>query len=176
VSMANAINEAFKSPSMPVAKALDAATVKLNYQAITRDSVRNQFSLTEFISKVENVTFAVSSQARVVVNERTGTIVAGGEVRILEVAVTHGGIKVEVLNNPEVVQPAPYTNGQTTAVPNPDITVEEKNPELVVLKGNTTVSELAQTLNSLGVSPRDIISIFQAIKEAGALQGQLIIL
>jgi flagellar P-ring protein precursor FlgI len=65
--------------------------------------------------------------------------------------------------------------GQTT-VPNPEVTVEEKNPEMVVLKGTTTVSELAQTLNSLGVSPRDVISIFQAIKEAGALQGQLIVL
>jgi flagellar P-ring protein precursor FlgI len=112
----------------------------------------------------------------VVVNERTGTIVAGGDVRILEVAVTHGGIKVEVVNTPEVVQPVPYTNAQTSTVTSPDMSVEEKNPEMVVLKGNTTVSELAQTLNSLGVSPRDIISIFQAIKEAGALQGQLIIL
>ncbi len=176
VSMANAINETFKSASMPVAKAMDPATVKLSYEAFARDSANSQFSLPEFISKVENVTFAVSSQARVVVNERTGTIVAGGDIRILEVAVTHGGIKVEVVNTPEVVQPMPYSNGQTTVVPNADVTVEEKNPEMVVLKGNTTVSELAQTLNSLGVSPRDIISIFQAIKEAGALQGQLIIL
>jgi flagellar P-ring protein precursor FlgI len=176
VSMANAINETFKTTNLPVAKALDAATVKLNYEAFTRDSLRNQLSLTEFISKIENVTFAVSSQARVVVNERTGTIVAGGDVRILEVAVTHGGIKVEVVNTPEVVQPVPYTNSQTSTVTSPDMTVEEKNPEMVVLKGNTTVSELAQTLNSLGVSPRDIISIFQAIKEAGALQGQLIIM
>jgi len=175
VSMANAINETFKSTAQSVAKATDAATVRLNFESFARDSM-HQLSLTEFISKVENVTFAVSSQARVVVNERTGTIVAGGDVHILEVAVTHGGIKVEVVNTPEVVQPMPYTNGQTTTVPNADVTVEEKNPEMVVLKGNTTVSELAQTLNSLGVSPRDIISIFQAIKEAGALQGQLIIL
>lgn len=176
VSMAGAINTVFKNSPAPIAKAVDAATVRLNYDVIARDSIRNYMGLMEFISKVENVTFTVSSQARVVVNERTGTIVAGGDVRISEVAVTHGGIKVEVINAPEVVQPLPMPQGQTTVVPNPEVTVEEKNPEMVVLKGTTTVSELAQTLNSLGVNPRDVISIFQAIKEAGALQGQLIIL
>jgi flagellar P-ring protein precursor FlgI len=176
VSMANAITAAFSNTTIPVAKAIDAATVKLNYEPVARDSIRNTLSLMEFISKVENVTFSVASQARVVVNERTGTIVAGGDVRISEVAVSHGGIKVEVTNSPEVVQPQPFTQGQTMLVSTPDISVEEKTPEMVVLKGTTTVSELAQTLNSLGVSPRDVISIFQAIKEAGALQGQLIIM
>lgn len=176
VSMANAINTAFKNAVVPIAKATDAATVRLNYDAIARDSIRNYMGLMEFISKVENVTFFVASQARVVVNERTGTIVAGGDVRISEVAVTHGGIKVEVINSPEVVQPLPLSQGNSVVVPNPEIKIEEKNPEMVVLKGTTTVSELAQTLNSLGVNPRDVISIFQAIKEAGALQGQLIIM
>jgi flagellar P-ring protein precursor FlgI len=176
VSMANAINTVFKNVSVPVAKATDAATVHLNYDALARDSIRNYLGLTEFISKVENVTFFVASQARVVVNERTGTIVAGGDVRISEVAVSHGGIKIEVVNAPEVVEPLPLSQNQTPLIPNPEVTVEEKNPEMVVLKGTTTVSELAQTLNSLGVSPRDVISIFQAIKEAGALQGQLIIM
>ena len=176
VSMANAINTTFKNSPVPIAKAVDAATVRLNFDALARDSIRNYLGLTEFISKVENITFFVASQARVVVNERTGTIVAGGDVRISEVAVTHGGIKVEVINAPEVVHPLPLAQGQTTVVPNPEIMVEEKNPEMVVLKGTTTVSELAQTLNSLGVNPRDVISIFQAIKEAGALQGQLIIM
>jgi flagellar P-ring protein precursor FlgI len=104
-------------------------------------------------------------------NERTGTIVAGGDVRISEVAVSHGSIKVEVVNNPEVVQPIPY-NPQSAITPNPSISVEEKAPEMVVLKGTTTVSDLSQALNSLGVAPRDVISIFQA----GALQGQLIIM
>jgi flagellar P-ring protein precursor FlgI len=83
---------------------------------------------------------------------------------------------IEVVNTTEVVQPIPYTGAQTAVVPNPSISVEEKSPELVVLKGTTTVSDLAQSLNSLGVAPRDVISIFQAVKEAGALHGQLIIL
>ena len=175
VSMANAINQEFKNSSN-VAKAIDPATVLLNYTAIIRDSIKNYIGLVDFISKVENVTFYTSSQARVVVNERTGTIVAGGDVKISEVAVSHGSIKIEVVNTPEVVQPVPYTGAQSAAIPNPSLSVEEKAPELVVLKGTTTVSNLAQALNSLGVAPRDVISIFQAIKEAGALHGQLIIL
>ena len=175
VSMANAINQEFKSVSSTIAKAVDPATVLLNYDVIARDSIRNYVGIVDFISKVENVTFTTSSQARVVMNERTGTIVAGGDVRISEVAVSHGSIKVEVVNNPEVVQPIPY-NPQSAITPNPSISVEEKAPEMVVLKGTTTVSDLSQALNSLGVAPRDVISIFQAIKEAGALQGQLIIM
>jgi flagellar P-ring protein precursor FlgI len=175
VSMANAINQEFKSVSTNIAKALDAATVSLNFDVIARDSIRNYVGLVDFISKVENITFTTSSQARVVVNERTGTIVAGGDVRISEVAVSHGSIKVEVVNSPEVVQPIPY-NPSSAIAQSPSVSVEEKAPEMVVLKGTTTVSDLSQALNSLGVAPRDVISIFQAIKEAGALQGQLIIM
>lgn len=173
--MANAINQEFKSGATNIAKAVDPATVTLNFDAIARDSIRNYIGVVDFISKVENITFLASSQARVVVNERTGTIVAGGDVKISEVAVSHGSIKVEVVNAPEVVQPVPY-NPSSAITPSPSVSVEEKAPEMVVLKGTTTVSDLSQALNSLGVSPRDVISIFQAIKEAGALQGQLIIM
>ena len=176
VAMANAINQEFKGSGPSIAKAIDPATVQLNYDLIARDSIRSYVGLMDFIAKVENVTFYVSSQARVVVNERTGTIVAGGDVRISEVAVSHGSVKVEVVNAPEVVQPVAYTGAQSALPPNSSISIEEKSPEMVVLKGTTTVSDLAQALNSLGVSPRDVISIFQAIKEAGALHGQLIIL
>jgi flagellar P-ring protein precursor FlgI len=175
VSMANAINQEFKSVATNIAKAVDPATVTLNFDAIARDSIRNNIGVVDFISKVENITFSTSSQARVVVNERTGTIVAGGDVKISEVAVSHGSIKVEVVNAPEVIQPVPY-NPSSATTPSPSVSVEEKAPEMVVLKGTTTVSDLSQALNSLGVAPRDVISIFQAIKEAGALQGQLIIM
>ncbi len=179
VSMAQAINESFRdylSPREVVAKAVDASTVLLNYGLIVRDSVRSNVDVVDFISKVENVNFAVEAVAKVVMNERTGTIVAGGKVRISEIAVTHGGVKVEVVNIPEVVQPQPFSMGQTTVIPNPEMVVEEKDMEMVVLEGTTSVSDLAQALNSLGVAPRDVIAIFQAIKEAGALQGKLVIM
>ncbi len=178
VAMADAIDEEFEDvPAGKVARAVDAGTVQLNYSLITRGAVNAAaVSLPEFIARVENVSFATHNRARVVINERTGTIVAGGEVKVSEVAVTHGGIKVEIVNRAETVQPRPFTLGQTATIPRPEMKVEEKNPEMVVLRGSTTIADLAQALNSLGVSPRDEIAIFQAIKEAGALHAQLQIL
>ena len=180
VSMANAINgyftENMKNLRGSIARAIDASTVTLDYGIISRDTIRTKIDIITFISQVENVTFNVAMPARVVMNERTGTIVAGGNVRISEVAVTHGGVKVEIVNIPELIQPQPFTMGQTEAIPNPEMVVEEKDMEMVVLDGTTTVADLAQALNSLGVAPRDVIAIFQAIKEAGALQGKLVIM
>ena len=180
VSMAKAINgyftENMKDLRGTIARAVDASTVTLDYGIISRDTIRNKMDIVTFISQVENVTFNVAMPARVVMNERTGTIVAGGNVRISEIAVTHGGVKVEIVNIPEVIQPQPFTMGQTEVIPNPEMVVEEKDMEMVVLDGTTTVADLAQALNSLGVSPRDVIAIFQAIKEAGALQGKLVIM
>lgn len=179
VSMAKAINIHFSDwikGTGSVAKAVDAATVTLNFNLVSRDTIRNYIDIVEFISQTENVTFNVAMPAKVVMNERTGTIVAGGNVRISEVAVTHGGVKVEIVNIPELVQPQPFTLGQTEVIPNPEMVVEEKDMDMVVLDQTTSVADLAQALNSLGVAPRDIIAIFQAIKEAGALQGQLIIM
>ncbi|MFW6255069.1 MAG: flagellar basal body P-ring protein FlgI [Chitinivibrionales bacterium] len=177
VSMARSINQLFADQyNSPVAQALDASTVELNYEIVRSDPVNGQANLAEFIAQVENVTFEVSNTARVVVNERTGTIVAGGRVSISAVAVTHGGVKVEIVNVPEVIQPQPFTPGQTAVVPNPQQVVEETDMEMVVLDETTTVSDLAQALNSLGVAPRDVIAILQALKEAGALQAQLVIM
>lgn len=177
LQLAQAINAEFgKTNAKNIAKPLDAGTIRLDYKTLSRDSIRSHIDLITFISRVENLNFEVANQARVVVNERTGTIVAGGEVRISQVAVTHGGVKVEVTNVPEIVQPQPFTMGNTEVIPNPQMVVEEKNAEMMVLDGTTTVSDLSYALNSLGVTPRDVISILQAIKEAGALHAQLIIL
>ncbi|MDG5815406.1 flagellar basal body P-ring protein FlgI [Chitinispirillales bacterium ANBcel5] len=173
VSMARSINEQYGIDG--IASPVDAATVSLDFAHI-EELVGDQLNIIEFLSTVENMTFEASSTARVVINERTGTIVAGGNVRIAEIAVTHGGVKVEVVNIPEVVQPYPLTLGRTEVVPDPAIMVDEADAEMVVLDGTTTVSDLAQALNSLGVTPRDVIAILQAIKEAGALHGQLVIL
>jgi flagellar P-ring protein precursor FlgI len=183
LSMAKAINKYFNAldtakkdtgaaaMQVPVAQAKDAATVSLNLAAA--QSRMQSMQLIDFISAMENIEFEVSSQARVVINERTGTIVAGGSVKISQVAVNHGGVKVEIVNRPEAVQPQPFTMGQTEIIPSPEAVVEEKEHDMVVLDQTTTVSDLAQALNSLGVTPRDVIAIFQAIKQAGALQGQL---
>ncbi|MBN1130582.1 MAG: flagellar basal body P-ring protein FlgI [Chitinispirillaceae bacterium] len=175
LSLAQSINSAFKSDN--VAKAIDAATVTLNTSAIVSSGDTMSADIVSFISKVENLEFTVSSQAKVVVNERTGTIVAGGQVRISQIAVSHGSIKVEIANRPEVVQPNPFTlTGTTEKIVNPETVVEEKDADMVVLDATATVSDLAQALNSIGVAPRDVIAILQAIKQAGALQANLVIM
>lgn len=176
VSLAESINSTFKNDK--VANAIDAATVSLNFSAIASDPATvTSTDLISFISQVENCEFSVGSQAKVVVNERTGTIVAGGLVRISEIAVSHGSIKVEITNTPEVIQPQPYNfTGITEKIINPETLVEEKDADMVVLNSTATVSDLAQALNSLGVSPRDVIAILQAIKQAGALQAHLVIM
>ncbi|NLD92676.1 MAG: flagellar basal body P-ring protein FlgI [Fibrobacter sp.] len=177
VAMSDAINNEFgTNPPSVLAKAVDASTIVLDYSLVTGDTTKRYMSLVEFISRVENLTFNVYSQAKVVVNERTGTIVAGGSVKISEVAVSHGSVKVEIVSKPEVIQPQPFTMGQTASIPNSELAVEEKDTDMVVLDQTTTVSDLAQALNSLGVAPRDVIQILQAIKEAGALQAQLVIM
>ena len=177
VAMANAINKEFNALfGAEIAEAIDPATVRLNYEVVARDSVRNFISVMQFVSRVENINFGVENTGRIVVNERTGTIVAGGDVRISEVAVTHGGVKVEIVNTPQVIQPQPFSIGKTEVIPQPEAVVEEKDADMIVLNNTATVSDLAHALNSLGVAPRDIISIFQAIKQAGALHGQLVIM
>ena len=182
VAMATAINTRFENEfgfTQRIAQAVDAANVKLNFQLSNREinnAANFTFDLPEFIAFVENITFDVATSARVVMNERTGTIVAGGNVRISQVALTHGGIKVEITNKPAVIQPMPFSFGRTATIPNPEIVVEQRDMDMVVLDETTTASDLAHALNSLGVASRDIIQIFQAIKQAGALQAQLIII
>ena len=111
-----------------------------------------------------------------VINERTGTIVAGQNVSISMVAISHGNLTVITQELPQVSQPAPLSKGTTQIVPRTGISIIEsptKEGGLTVINKGTTVSDVARALNLLGASPRDIISIFQALKEAGALHAEL---
>lgn len=128
-----------------------------------------------FIGQLEALTVEVDVPARVVINERTGTIVAGGNIRINEVMVTSGDIVVTTQADPLVSQPPPFSDGETVTDVQGSASVEEERTESVVLPPNTDVGQLATTLNELGLPARDVIAIFQAIDQAGALQGQLII-
>ncbi|MCL2845771.1 MAG: flagellar basal body P-ring protein FlgI [Chitinivibrionia bacterium] len=182
-NMATAINNRMTEEfgfEQRIARAADAATITLDHDLfnvqLSATPAGITLDLAEFIALVENTTFDMATTARVVMNERTGTIVAGGAVRISEVSLTHGGVKVEITNRPSIIQPVPFTFGRTTAIPNPEIVVEQRDMDVVVLNETTTASDLAHALNSLGVGSRDIIQIFQAIKQAGALQAQLIVM
>src|SRR5699024_10829272 len=110
-------------------------------------------------------------------NEKTGTLVSGADVRISEVAVSHGSIVINVENTTQVSQPnTPLAGGRTQTVNNSQTNVQEPKPEMRVIPAVNNAGQLAQALNSLGVAPRDIIAIFQAIKKAGALHAELVIM
>jgi len=112
----------------------------------------------------------------VVIDERSGTVVVGENVEIAPVAVAHKGLKIEITSQPTVSQPRPFSLGQTAISTAPQGIISERGGKLFSLPPSTTVGEVADALNTLGLSPREIITIFQALKEAGALQAKLVII
>lgn len=131
----------------------------------------------EFIARLENLEVAQDQVAKVVVNERTGTIVMGDKVRIDSVAVSHGNLTVTIKERPKVSQPAPFAKqGETKEVPRTELEVKEEQRRLSLLPEGNTIGDVVRGLNMLGVTPRDLISILQSIKAAGALQAELVII
>jgi flagellar P-ring protein precursor FlgI len=115
------------------------------------------------------------TSARVVINERTGTIVAGGDVHLSPVAIAQGGITISIQETQQVVQPNALAAGQTAATQNSNVEANEKGPALTYVKGAATLADVAQSLSTLGVSPRELASILQALKGAGALRAEIIV-
>lgn len=163
--VAGVINERFGN----VAHAVDAGRVSVNVPQSYLGSP------TAFIASVEGMTVRPDAVARVVVNERTGTIVMGGNVRIGNVAVAHGNLTVKVSESPQVSQPEPFSGGRTAVTPNSDVQTDEGKPQLVELPSTSTVEDLANAMNAVGASPRDLIAVLQAMDQAGALHGTLVI-
>lgn len=130
----------------------------------------------EFIAQVETLEVTQDVPARVVVNERTGTIVMGDKVKITSVAVSHGNLALTIKETPKVSQPNPLSKGETAVVPRTELKVQEEQKRLSVLPDGNTIGDVVRGLNLLGVTPRDLISILQAIKAAGALQAELVII
>ncbi len=129
-----------------------------------------------FIAAVETVEVRPDALARVVVNERTGTVTMGGNVRISEVAVAHGNLTVTVKARPLVSQPEPFSLGETVTGERATIAAEEEQGHLTRMESTATVQDVVESLNTLGATPRDIITILQAIDQAGALQGELVVM
>ncbi len=127
-----------------------------------------------FVGRIGNLLVQPDNLARVVINERTGTVIMGENVRIAKVAITHANLSVITSESPQVSQPEPFSRGgETVVVPRTQIEVNEDNSSIQVVDETVTVRDLARALNALGVTPRDLSSIFQALKEAGALHAQL---
>jgi flagellar P-ring protein precursor FlgI len=128
-----------------------------------------------FISRVENLEVMVDTPARVIIDEVNGVIVMGEAVRVSTVAIAQGNLTISVQESSEVSQPQPFSRGgETVVVPQTDIVIEEElGREIRIVRGGASLSTLVNGLNALGVSPRDMISILQAIKAAGALQAEI---
>jgi len=154
-----------------VATAVDSGTITLQVPELYKGR------LVELLAAIESLEVAVDLPARVVVNERTGTIVMGDQVRISEVAVSHGNLTIRVKTDFQVSQPPPFApeGSETVVVPQRQTNVEEEEAQILML-GGATIGEVIRGLNAIGVTPRDLIAILQAIKAAGALQAELEIL
>jgi flagellar P-ring protein FlgI len=129
---------------------------------------------TRFLAEVGDLKVDVETPARVVMDERSGTVVIGADVQISPVAVTHGGLTVRITETPEVSQPAPFSNGRTTVTNQTTINASEQAGQVAVIAG-PTLKQLVKGLNQIGLEPHGIIAILQAIKSAGALQADLIV-
>jgi flagellar P-ring protein FlgI len=165
--MADAINTAFGDD---IALAVDPVSVVVQIDEDYPGGTTAQISDLELITVVSDV------EARVVVNERTGTVVIGAEVSISSVAISHGTLSISIVNTPVISQPGPFSQGQTVTRNATQIQVEEQGTGVVVVEEAANVGDVASALNSLGVTPRDIIAIFQALQQAGALRGELVII
>ncbi len=163
--LAAAINQAFTNSS----ESIDSTTVRVRVPDAARSSV------IDFIARVEAIELDPDMPARIVINERTGTIVATSRIRISSCAVSHGNITITIANTADVSQPNPLSQtGETVVTPRTDTKVTEQQGRLVPFPDLPTVEKVAANLNSLGVTPRDMMAIFQAMKQAGALHAELV--
>ncbi len=161
---AQAINRHF---SAEIASARDSGTLHLQVP----ESRRGRW--VEFVAEVEAVEFEPDARAVVVLNERTGTVVMGADVRISTVAVAHGSLSITIGVSNTVSQPAPFGQGDTVEVQNQSVETLEEDANLMLVGGVTTIAELVRGLNAMGVTPRDLVAILQAIKASGALSADL---
>ncbi len=152
------------------AEAVDSGSVTIRIPESYRGSI------VPLTAKIESLEIKPDNTARVIINERTGTVVMGENVRISTVAVAQGNLSVQITQDFSVSQPNAFAGGDTVVVPQTTLMVEDEGPKkLVLVPEGVNIGELVKALNALGVSAKDLISILQAIKEAGALQGELMV-
>lgn len=163
--LVQALNEKFGA----VATAVDAGRISV---VLPPQFASNP---TAFLAEAEGLRVRPDVAARVVVNERSGTVVMGGDVRISAVAVASGNLTVRVQETPQVSQPNPLGQGETVTTSQTSVTAQEQPKQMVNLPASSSVQDLVDALNAVGATPRDIITILQAIQQAGALHGELVI-
>ncbi|WP_371363138.1 Flagellar P-ring protein [Sporomusa rhizae] len=164
---ATRISEAIDSRFGQITTAKDPGSVVVNIPYYYNDNV------VSFIAAVEELPIIPDTVAKVVINERTGTVVIGSNVTIDQVAVAQGGLTIKIGRTTDVSQPPPFSNGSTVVTTNTSVDAKEQPAGLIVLPASSSVGDVVAALNAVGATPRDVISILQAIKAAGALHAEL---
>ena len=166
--IAQRINIKYGETAYPI----NGGSVKL----VVPDTLMHPTLRMKFISDIGHLQVVPDNKARVEVNEKTGTIVAGKYVKIDPVAIAHGTITVKIQSRPIISQPDPFSDGETVVTQESFISVDEEKARVINLKSAVYLSDIASALNKIGATPRDIIAIFQALKQAGALHAELVVL
>jgi flagellar P-ring protein precursor FlgI len=183
VRVARVINTEFGEE---LTKPIDSGTIQVEVPALYKENI------VQMMAQIGNLQVQPDMVAKVIVNEKTGTVVIGENVKITSVAIAHGNLSIQIKENKNVSQPLPFSpegsgigptqldegvvvapGGSTVVTPDTDVTVSEENKRLMLVPEGRTIGELVRALNALGVTPRDLIVILQAIKSAGALQAEL---
>jgi flagellar P-ring protein precursor FlgI len=162
--MADAINKQLKGK---FAKANDSGTVNVQVPE------RFKGKVVELVSSIEGLAIRPDTRAKVVVNERTGTVVVGEDVRISTVAVAHGNLSITIQPQTLISQPQAFSDGETVVVEESFVEVQEGEDKFALIPGGVSIGDLVRALNAIGISPRDLIAVFQAIQSSGALQAEL---
>lgn len=166
--VAQVINQELGSDA---ARAMDPANIAIKVPS------SYQSSIPDLMARLDVLPIETDTQARVVINERTGTVVVGGHVRIGPAAVAHGNLSVRIQTRFQVSQPPPLSRtGETKVVPTEQVDVQEGSAQLVALEAGTTLESVVGALNALGATPRDIIAIMQALSAAGALKAKIVVM
>ncbi len=149
------------------ARANDAATIRVNLP------IRYAGDPVDFLADAGDLSVNADALAKVVVNERTGTVVMGGDITLAPCAIAHGNLSITISTQNTVVQPGPFTGAQAQTQTNTRVTATESGRKLVYISGAATLAQVVRALNTIGVSPRDLIAIVQALREAGSLQADV---
>jgi flagellar P-ring protein precursor FlgI len=163
--VARAINIAFYDQ---IARSHDAGTIEVNVPG------KYMGKVVALVTMIESLGVTPDTVSKVIINERTGTVIMGENVRISTVAIAHGNLSIEIKEDSNVSQPLPFSRrGETVVTPESQVQVQEGNNPIFLVNSGVSIAAVVKALNALGVSPRDLISIFQALKAAGALQAEL---
>jgi flagellar P-ring protein precursor FlgI len=165
--LAEEINRAYGTG---LARPIDAAAIQVS-------APRDPAQRVSFTAMIENLEISPGdAPAKVVVNSRTGTVVISSHVRVQPAAVSHGNLTVTISEKPVVSQPGPFSAGQTAVVPRSDISVQEEGNRMFVFNPGVSLDEVVKAVNQVGAAPSDLVAILEALKSAGALRAELIVI